>query len=370
MNDYSTIAGAISDLSDCVDTAERNLSRTRRARRAAWKSPTLINSWTAYGASPTYEQPGYALDNDGYVHLKGLVKGGASGTPIFNLPTAYRPISQPHAMPTISSSNASCYIQVNQDGNVVAYNGGSGSVTTWVSLAGLSFRIESWGDGEISCSPRVGDRFFGAALDPVWLPPSTREDLSGMVNFTGLVRMYNSITATGQIFTVSHHHANAYQTLMMAHSSNGTTGNLTRIDVSYANVEWSSGINPTNWMLMDGLKWPTIRTASKQSASVTLSSGVTLYSTAQSFPPKVIMVKDGMGRCYVGGLVNITNVTNGSPVLVLPVGYRPSSRLIIPGNNNGTPIPLNIYNDGTMSLNWAGTATWLSFSHCFWLDNG
>ena len=92
MNDYSTIASALSELNDCVETTERNLSRTRRARRAAWKTPTFTNSWVNFGASPTYELAGYALDNDGYVHLKGLIKTGATATSAFTLPVGYRPV--------------------------------------------------------------------------------------------------------------------------------------------------------------------------------------------------------------------------------------------------------------------------------------
>lgn len=54
-------------------------------------SPTLRNGWTNFGngAMPV----GYWKDSKGYIHMRGLVKGGTVNSSIFELPIGYRPIA-------------------------------------------------------------------------------------------------------------------------------------------------------------------------------------------------------------------------------------------------------------------------------------
>lgn len=53
-----------------------------------WITPTLINGWEAFDASSI---PQYRKDSLGYVHMRGLLKTGVSGTVAFSLPMGYRP---------------------------------------------------------------------------------------------------------------------------------------------------------------------------------------------------------------------------------------------------------------------------------------
>lgn len=57
----------------------------------AWTAPTLLNSWVNFGAP--YETVGFRKDALGFVHFKGVIKSGTTtiGTPLFVLPTGYRP---------------------------------------------------------------------------------------------------------------------------------------------------------------------------------------------------------------------------------------------------------------------------------------
>lgn len=54
-----------------------------------WTAPTLINSWTNQGTP--YETAGYLKDSLGFVHTKGVVQGGASGSIAFQYPAGFRP---------------------------------------------------------------------------------------------------------------------------------------------------------------------------------------------------------------------------------------------------------------------------------------
>lgn len=53
-----------------------------------WITPTLINGWESFDASSI---PQYRKDSLGYVHMRGLLKTGVSGTIAFSLPMGYRP---------------------------------------------------------------------------------------------------------------------------------------------------------------------------------------------------------------------------------------------------------------------------------------
>jgi hypothetical protein len=104
-----------------------------------WITPTLLNGWVPYGAnaSGAYTQPGYWMDTDGVVHLRGLVQTGSSANAnILVLPPEYRP---PRGMMWFAGSalgTAQCRIDVQQDGVVRANTGGS---TGWNSMDGINF---------------------------------------------------------------------------------------------------------------------------------------------------------------------------------------------------------------------------------------
>jgi hypothetical protein len=54
-----------------------------------WIAPTLLGTWVNSGGSG--ETVGYFKDPIGFVHLKGIVGGGTSGTTLFSLPAGFRP---------------------------------------------------------------------------------------------------------------------------------------------------------------------------------------------------------------------------------------------------------------------------------------
>lgn len=101
-----------------------------------WIAPTLLNSWQVFDAGHT---PGYYKDMFGYVHIRGTVRLGTLGQPIFTLPAGYRPamIIETIAMCNTGSDTYS-HMTVLQNGNVQASAG-----STWLTLDDIpAFRAE------------------------------------------------------------------------------------------------------------------------------------------------------------------------------------------------------------------------------------
>lgn len=99
----------------------------------AFIAPSLVNSWVNYDAS-TYSPVGYYKDQDGLVHLRGLIKNGTIGAICFALPAGYRPAFSLNIATASNAAFALCTIDTS--GNVTAFSGSN----TWFSLDNITFR--------------------------------------------------------------------------------------------------------------------------------------------------------------------------------------------------------------------------------------
>lgn len=109
---------------------------------SAWIAPTLLNSWANYGS--TYATAGYLKDPLGFVHLKGAIQTGASGTSAFTLPAGYRPGGDAQFPIVIVGAGATnslgvVYIPASS-GSVTIFGTGCASFT---SLSGITFLAEN-----------------------------------------------------------------------------------------------------------------------------------------------------------------------------------------------------------------------------------
>lgn len=93
---------------------------------------TFTGAWVAYGAG--YEDPGYYKDILGRVHLSGMVKSGAAGSVICNLPAGNRPKAR--MIFVVSTDTGIGRVDVLGTGDVQHVSGGTG----FVPLNGISFR--------------------------------------------------------------------------------------------------------------------------------------------------------------------------------------------------------------------------------------
>jgi hypothetical protein len=96
--------------------------------------PPFQNGWTNYGSG--FTGGGFRRMPDGTVHLRGLVRSGTMGAPIFTLPVGYRWDGATYCHLPVMSNNALASLLMNSNGELSL---GTGS-NVWVDLAAISFK--------------------------------------------------------------------------------------------------------------------------------------------------------------------------------------------------------------------------------------
>lgn len=111
--------------------------RPPRGSVDTWHPVTFQNGWVNYGGS--FPLAAYTITEDGWVHLRGLVKGGDVTKAIFTLSSGFRPVF--HHVFAVRMSGGVGRLDVTTAGNVI---GGSSTAdgqisASWTSLDGISF---------------------------------------------------------------------------------------------------------------------------------------------------------------------------------------------------------------------------------------
>lgn len=114
------------------------LNKKQISAQPSWVAPTFTNSWVNFGGA--YEVAGYGLDQRNFVILKGVVKTGTVGTPIFTLPAGFRPAAR-RIFSVVSSNGAEIVsrLDIEADGDVILVAGGN----VFATLDGVSFYAEA-----------------------------------------------------------------------------------------------------------------------------------------------------------------------------------------------------------------------------------
>jgi hypothetical protein len=110
-------------------------------KQPIWHTMTLLNGWAPYDVA-TYGPPAYAIDDQGFVHLRGAIKGDTSTADSFaQLPPGFRPAEPDVFVPAASTNGPSgpqaVVLDVQHSGFITAEHGPGGSFS-FVSLAGIS----------------------------------------------------------------------------------------------------------------------------------------------------------------------------------------------------------------------------------------
>ena len=105
---------------------------TVRTPAQVWITPTLLNSWVNYDAG-VETHAAYRIDDDGMVHVKGLVKTGTPPAVIFTLPVGYRPPG--HIVFSTVSNESFGVLRVLSDGSITPSVGSA----TWFSIGEVAF---------------------------------------------------------------------------------------------------------------------------------------------------------------------------------------------------------------------------------------
>ena len=101
-----------------------------------WTGVTYGGNWSRYDGN--YANADYRKDQNGRVHLRGLIKPTAtpsSGQLMFSLPSGYQPTH--YVIFPLATSTGYGQLYVNGSGNFLWSSGSTGG--GWVSLEGISF---------------------------------------------------------------------------------------------------------------------------------------------------------------------------------------------------------------------------------------
>ena len=119
-----------------VENVSGKLEKKANKKQEDWTAPTLINGWTDFGG--VYETIGYMKDEFGFVHIRGMVKGGSVGEILFTLPEGYRPLK--HQYHPCFSLDVLRTLTIRGNGAVFIPAAAS---NVWVALNGISFKAEA-----------------------------------------------------------------------------------------------------------------------------------------------------------------------------------------------------------------------------------
>lgn len=93
-----------------------DLAAKQSTTPGTWSAAALQNSWIDFGGA--YGGAAYMKDNEGVVHLRGLIKDGTTtaGTLLFTLPVGYRPPAM--EMIIVVTDGAFCALNIASNGQV------------------------------------------------------------------------------------------------------------------------------------------------------------------------------------------------------------------------------------------------------------
>lgn len=105
-----------------------------------WIEPRLLNGWENYNED--WDEIGYYKDKEGFIHFKGLIKGGELGSTVFILPEGYRPTKS--KVFSIASTDYYENDTIYRTGILFVYSNGEvklykGSMYSWNSLEGIIY---------------------------------------------------------------------------------------------------------------------------------------------------------------------------------------------------------------------------------------
>jgi len=108
--------------------------------KIVWNNISMLNDWKVYEGFPAQ----YTIEKNGFVNLRGAVKGGASeGTVMFNLPIGFRPKTQFMSLTNGSYPTKTLIrVAVQTTGDVLIFYMGNSNDNTFISLDGVRFSID------------------------------------------------------------------------------------------------------------------------------------------------------------------------------------------------------------------------------------
>jgi hypothetical protein len=129
----SSNANAINIVGEQTDRNTKEVDRL--GKPLEWIEPSLLNGWVNY--DNVRPQVAYAKDSLGWIHIKGLIKGGSIGQPAFIFPEKYRIQDVEKSFSVVSNSAFGVFKVDEPNGAATPYIGSN----VWFSLDGISFYV-------------------------------------------------------------------------------------------------------------------------------------------------------------------------------------------------------------------------------------
>jgi Tfp pilus assembly protein PilE len=311
----------------------------------SWNTLPLQNSWTHYG-SP-YSTPKYRKTSDGVVVVQGMLKrssAAGAGSTIANLPIGYRPSTGNLIFINSTNSNTYARTDIFTDGNIVFQGGSNG----WYSLDNIMFlpsngrydrtEVTEWSNGWNDYSVVHG----GTSFDPV----TYTVDNSGRVHLNGLAG--GTVFSSGAyVFSMPNELASSTYLFNIGRSGSGWAG--------YGISGRTVGLRGSgaSWVSFQNMYYPESFTG-----WTNLGGGSWVYHGSYSTPR---YTKSSDGIVTLTGIVNGGSYTyDGGIIGVLPVNFRPASRLLIHAYSNEKFIRLDIDALGNIRYTGPDSSGWVS----------
>jgi Tfp pilus assembly protein PilE len=310
-----------------------------------WTDISLQNSWANYAAG--YNTAQFTKTSSGRVFLKGLVRYGANGSIIGQLPQGYRPAGR-LVFQTNTSPNVSGRIDVDASGNIIAYSAN----TAWISLDSVSFLPSS--------SPYAWNELpfynswsnWSAGYETVH---ATKDNL-GRVNLQGLAKAgtTTSNTTINQLSDIN----STYYPPTSLHFPAGGSG-FSEFWVWYTSGQVvKRGAQTSSYMGLQALFYP--GTAGTWSTATLQNSWANYGGTY----PTLQYTRDSDKVVTIRGLVKSGTATGGTVITNLPLGYRPPGQQLMTVASNDDIGRVDVTTSGNIIVqNVDNTWVALNFSY-------
>lgn len=275
---------------------------------------SLQSGWVNYGS--VYGNGGFTKTTDNIVLLRGLISNStaAYGDILCTLPLGFRPSSRLIFQNNTRLSNGtsgSGRIDVLPDGSIVAM----GTPGSWFGFDGVSF-VEAGAGSWTTLTPLNTWTQYGSPYSDI----KATLDNSGRVQVQGLAKE-GTVTNGTDIANVPSGYSPSHFMFLPASSQ----ANPNAVGVTASGAIESRGVTG-GWRSLQFMYYPS---AYAGWINLTLQNGWTEYNAATYSPAQYTKSSDGI--VTVRGLIKGGTTTLGTTIATLPVGYRPTTQVLING---------------------------------------
>jgi type II secretory pathway pseudopilin PulG len=290
-----------------VNAAGTSPNGTVTANMPPYTTCDLQNGWTNYGGP--YAGASFTRTSAGVVMLHGLIKGGTAVQyqVICTLPPGYRPDYRIIFQPATSGTTVG-RIDIDTNGNVIYVLGSS----SWLNLDTISFLPSGSYTWSAGLTGYNGWHYYGSPYSPV----KVASDSLGRAFIEGLAG--GGVTTNGTpAFGLPAGYAPPTSDIYSARGDGFDAMEIT--PSSYVDTR---GVPTNGYWSLQSMWWPG---ANPNWTAPALQNGWVRYSVNYS---NAEYIKGSDGIVNLRGLIKGGNVTNGTVIASLPVGFRPKNDII------------------------------------------